>query len=78
MRTKSTLACVALAPLCAAGAFARQPAQDVRPSPNAPKDEPGPVTADDFRRFEEAIKPHVEQARKSYPAAKRRFLKGLP
>jgi hypothetical protein len=78
MSTQSTLACVALALLCSAGAFARQPAQDVQLPPNAPKDKPGSVTADESRLFEYAIKPHVEQARKTYPEAKQRFLKGLP
>ncbi len=78
MRTKSTLACIALALLCSANAFARQTGPDVQLSPNAPRDKPGSVAAEDLRRFEEAIRPHVEQARKTYPEAKQRFLKGLP
>lgn len=78
MRTKSTLACFALALIFSAGASARQAGQDAQLSPNAPKDKPGKVAADELRRFEEAIRPHVEQARKTYPEAKQRFLKGLP
>jgi hypothetical protein len=78
MRIRQTLACVALALLCSAAAPARQAGQDVRLSPNAPKDKPVGASGDEVRRFEEAIKPYVEQARKTYPEAKQRFLKGLP
>lgn len=46
-------------------------------APNAPKDQP--VTANlDERKFDEAIKPSVEEGRKTYPDAKARFLAGLP
>lgn len=76
MRIKATLACFALALLCANGAPARQ---DVQLSPNAPKDKPVDARGgEEVRRFEEAIKPYVEQARKTYPEAKQRFLRGLP
>ena len=48
-------------------------------SPDAPKDDPKHASgAEAVRKFEEAIKPHVEKARKTYPDAKKRFLKGLP
>ena len=47
-------------------------------APNAPTDQPQPVKSEEARKFEEAIKPYVEKARKTYPDAKRRFLAGLP
>ncbi|HYX28004.1 MAG TPA: hypothetical protein VE863_05515 [Pyrinomonadaceae bacterium] len=47
-------------------------------SPDAPADQPKAVTAEGFRKFEDAIKPYVEQARKTYPEAKQRYLGGLP
>jgi hypothetical protein len=76
MRIKATLACCVLALLCSNGAYARQ---DVRLSPNAPKDKPVDARGgEEVRRFEEAIRPYVEQARKTYPEAKQRFLRGLP
>ncbi len=53
-------------------------AQEVSVAPNAPKDKPVRATGDQVQQFEEAIRPHVEMARKTYPQAKERFLKGLP
>jgi hypothetical protein len=44
-------------------------------APNAPKDTP---TREDPATFDAAIAPYVAKARKSYPAAKKRFLVGLP
>ena len=43
--------------------------------PNAPKDEVHATP--DERKLDEAIKPYVEQARKTYPEARERFLAGL-
>jgi hypothetical protein len=43
-----------------------------------PEDKPIQVKSEELRRYEEAIKPYVEKARKSYPEAKKRFLAGLP
>jgi uncharacterized protein YegJ (DUF2314 family) len=45
---------------------------------NRPEDKPIQVKSDELRRYEEAIKPYVEKAKKSYPDAKKRFLAGLP
>ncbi|MCE9547169.1 MAG: DUF2314 domain-containing protein [Planctomycetia bacterium] len=48
-------------------------------SPNAPPDRP--VNAEggaEVERVRAAIAPYVEQARKSYPAARDRYLAGLP
>jgi len=47
-------------------------------APNAPPDKPVQATGDQGRQMEVAIKPYVEQARKTYPEAKRRYLLGLP
>ncbi|OPY69093.1 MAG: hypothetical protein A4E57_01398 [Syntrophorhabdaceae bacterium PtaU1.Bin034] len=45
---------------------------------NAPADRPFFMDGPETGRVEEAIKPYIEKARKSYPEAKRRFLTGLP
>ena len=46
---------------------------------NAPKDEPVQVsTSSEREELERAIAPYIEQARKSYPDAKKRYLAGLP
>ena len=47
-------------------------------APNAPDDKPVAAKAEEIKKIEAAIKPYVEQARKSYPDAKKRFLAGLP
>lgn len=48
-------------------------------SPNAPKDQPvdakGKAAADEYQA---AIAPYVEQGRRTYPEAKKRYLAGLP
>lgn len=46
-------------------------------SPNAPPDDPQPLTAAQVTAFDVAIAPYVAEARKSYPRAKHRFLHGL-
>jgi uncharacterized protein YegJ (DUF2314 family) len=61
---------VALA-LVTASAHAEEP----QLSPNAPKDKPVSASTDKMNR---AIAPYVEQARKSWPGAKKRYLAGLP
>ena len=53
--------------------------KEVYISPDAPKDDPKHTKgAEAVRKLDEAIKPYVEKARKSYPDAKKRFLDGLP
>jgi uncharacterized protein YegJ (DUF2314 family) len=47
-------------------------------APNAPPDKPVNVAKDQASRLEAAIKPYIEQARKTYPEAKARYLAGLP
>lgn len=53
-------------------------AQDPQLSSNAPQDKP--ITADESQlaAFEAAIAPHVAEAKRTYPDAKRKFLAGLP
>ena len=74
MKTKSTLAGIIVALLVSAVAAA----QEVNVAPNAPKDKPVRARGDQVTQFEEAIRPHVETARKTYPQARERFLKRLP
>jgi len=62
----------------AAVAFAQEPEKLPTLAPNAPVDKSQPVRSDQQRAFEDAIKPYIEKARKSYPEAKERFLAGLP
>jgi hypothetical protein len=80
MLLKKIFLSVAFATLCAASVAAQQRPQDkdVYLSPDAPKDQPKPATRDEVSKFEEAIKPYVEKARKTYPEAKKRYLDGLP
>jgi uncharacterized protein YegJ (DUF2314 family) len=59
-------------------AFSQQPDREINVAPNAPRDKPVNATANEVQKFEEAIKPHVDMARKTYPQARERFLKGLP
>lgn len=59
-------------------ARAQQPNREIYVAPNAPADKPVQASEEQVKKFEEAIKPYVEKARKSYPEAKARYLKGLP
>lgn len=77
MKSKSILICIIII-AASATAFSQRPNQEINVAPNAPKDKPVDAKADEVARFEEAIKPYVETARKTYPQAKERFLKGLP
>lgn len=45
---------------------------------NAPIDKPFQATKEQFVEYNKAIAPHVAKARATYPAAKARFLAGLP
>ena len=79
MLIKKIFFAVAVVALCASGVFAQeQKGKDVYVSPDAPKDKPKTVTEDVARKFDEAIKPYIEKARKTYPDARKRFLDGLP
>jgi hypothetical protein len=78
VKAKSILICIFLILIISATAFPQNPDQEVHVAPNAPRDKPVEAKSDEVQRFEEAIKPHIEMARKTYPEAKGRFLKGLP
>jgi len=74
--TASRAAIVALALL-----FSSWPAaalEDPRVSPKAPHDLPHHVVPGRYRQFVAACAPYVQKARETYPAAKKRFLAGLP
>ena len=58
--------------------YAQQPDKDINLAPNAPVDNPKQITKSQKEKLEEAIKPYIEKARKTYPQAKERYLKGLP
>lgn len=78
MKAKSILICITSILFISTTAFSQQPNQEINVAPNAPKDKPVSARATEVRQFEEAIKPYIEKARKTYPQAKERFLKGLP
>jgi hypothetical protein len=78
MNLKAMLLCTALILGCAMSGFAQQSEPPVSVAPNTPPDKPQSIEADEMKRFEEAIKPYVEKAKKTYPDARRRFLAGLP
>ena len=79
MRKLSTaLLPVILVLLVVTSSFSQEPAPSVSVAPNAPKDKPVDATAEQARKIEEAIRPYIEMAKKSYPEARDRFLRGLP
>lgn len=47
-------------------------------APNAPKDQPQPLREAQTAAFEKAIAPYLAKAKKTWPAAKARYLAGLP
>ena len=57
---------------------AQQTDREINVAPNAPVDKPKNITKGEKELFEEAIKPYIEKAQKTYPPAKERYLKGLP
>jgi hypothetical protein len=61
---------------CPAAAYSQEPGKLTPLAANAPTDRPG--KAEDEKKFDEVIKPHVEKARKTYPDAREQFLHGLP
>ncbi len=62
-----------------AAASAAPPADPAQAGSNGPADKPVAVsTKAEAEELDRAIAPYSEQARKAYPAAKKRFLAGLP
>lgn len=70
MRILAIILCYAVSSAC----FAQVP----QLSPNAPEDKPQSVQANKLSVLNAALAPYVAEARKTYPAAKARFLQGLP
>ena len=52
-------------------------AQNLGLSPRVPPDISASVTPGELKALAEALKPHVEQAQKTFPGARARFLAGL-
>ncbi|HSU14611.1 hypothetical protein [Longimicrobium sp.] len=74
---KQTAKLAALSALLLAPVAAR--AQDPRLAPNAPADRPvDAATREAVERMDRAMQPYVDSARATYPAAKARYLAGLP
>ncbi|MCU1266066.1 MAG: hypothetical protein JWM21_2384 [Acidobacteria bacterium] len=78
MRSKYTFLLLALLIGCMTTGFSQEPEKLSTIAPNAPADKPQPVKSAEQKALDEAIKPYVEKARKTYPEAKKRFLAGLP
>ena len=81
MKLRVVLLNVVLALACALSVQAQQPqtGKDVHVAPNAPKDQPVDVASEEAaKKFEESLKPHIQKAKETYPAARKRFLDGLP
>ncbi len=53
-------------------------AQEPVLSPDAPPDRPVSGTEQTKAKIEEAIQPYIDQAKATYPAARERFVAGLP
>ena len=47
-------------------------------APNAPPDQARPITQEQNAEIERAVAPYIKAARETYPAARARFLAGLP
>jgi uncharacterized protein YegJ (DUF2314 family) len=45
---------------------------------NSPQDKPVATSAEQLKKFEDAIEPYVKKARESLPEAKKKYLAGLP
>jgi len=78
MRSKQIVFLIALLLGCAVSGLSQEPDKLPTLAPNAPTDKSQPVKSAEQKAFDDAIKPYIEKARKSYPAAKARFQAGLP
>jgi uncharacterized protein YegJ (DUF2314 family) len=78
MKLRRVVLLFALLLAFAASAFSQEAGKLSPLAPNAPKDQPHTMKREDEKKFDEAIKPYVEQARKTYADAKERYLAGLP
>lgn len=79
MRLKPATATIFCILLFSATALSQQADSKIELAPNAPQDKPiNAESSDEVKRLEEAIKPYIEKAKKTYPDARKRFLAGLP
>jgi hypothetical protein len=78
MRSKHIVFLLALLFGCATSALSQETNKLPVLAPNAPADKSQPVRSTEQKALDDAIKPYVEKARKTYPGAKERFLAGLP
>ncbi len=76
--TSLLLACATLGLAQAGRNPQAQPSPAPQASPTPPQDNPVTITSGERQRYEEAIKPYIEKARKTYPEARSRYLAGLP
>lgn len=71
MKIKKLVSCMALIIGCAWGAYAQDGTDYATPEEKA-------AAKAEQKKYEEALKPHLEEAKKTFPDAKKRFLAGLP
>src|SRR5262245_46102362 len=70
---------IVIVTLLAVLSLSRPHATEQYVSPNAPVDRPEQASgSDQIAAMEAALRPYVDQARKTYPDARARFIKGLP
>lgn len=72
--TRGLLLCISLILTCWISGLAQQPSKSTQPA----QDDTIHVGGDQAKKLNEALKPHIEEARRTYPDAKKRFLDGLP
>jgi uncharacterized protein YegJ (DUF2314 family) len=70
MKFKKLVSTIALIICCACGAYAQDDAGYATPEDKA-------AAKAEQKKYEEALKPHLEEAKKTYPDARKRFLAGL-
>jgi hypothetical protein len=78
MKIYSLAVCVIVELALSTVAYSQQPTPPIHIAPEAPVDKPVAVKRDEKQQFEEAIRPYIAMAKKTYPEAKERFVKGLP
>lgn len=68
---RNVLLCIIFSLSCWIGTSGQQP---VKPA----QDNTIHVSGEQAKKFNEALKPHIKEAKRTYPDAKKRFLNGLP
>ncbi len=78
MKIRSFITQIAFVITLSTFVFSQRPAPEIYVAPNAAKDQTIEIRRDETAKLNEAIKPYIELAKKSYDKAKDSFLKGLP